>query len=120
VAAVLGAKPGEITFTAGATEANNTALLGVLRARGGGRVVSRPRHPEHGSGPLSDHTKPQRHEESSRFTFGEGDGVVRPSVGEGSAIPKFVKVRANDGKWRQSHLAAPALNCRRLLSVKAQ
>ena len=33
IAALLGADPGEILLTGGATEANNTALLGVLRAR---------------------------------------------------------------------------------------
>jgi cysteine desulfurase len=33
IAALLGANPGEILLTGGATEANNTALLGVLRAR---------------------------------------------------------------------------------------
>jgi cysteine desulfurase len=42
VAELLGAAPAEVLFTGGATEANNTALLGVLRARGGapGHVVS--------------------------------------------------------------------------------
>jgi cysteine desulfurase len=50
VAALLGAAPGEVIFTAGATEANNTALWGVLRARaGGGRrlqvVSSNVEHP---------------------------------------------------------------------------
>jgi cysteine desulfurase len=33
VAALLGVAPSELTFTAGATEANNTALLGALAAR---------------------------------------------------------------------------------------
>jgi cysteine desulfurase len=33
IAALLGADPGEILLTGGATESNNTALLGVLRAR---------------------------------------------------------------------------------------
>jgi cysteine desulfurase len=33
IAALLGAQAGEILLTGGATEANNTALLGVLRAR---------------------------------------------------------------------------------------
>lgn len=42
VAALLGCAEGEVVFTACATEANNTALLGVLEARGGppGHVVS--------------------------------------------------------------------------------
>lgn len=39
VAALLGASSAEITFTAGATEANNAALLGVLAARPRGRHV---------------------------------------------------------------------------------
>jgi cysteine desulfurase len=33
IAALIGARPDEILLTGGATEANNTALLGVLRAR---------------------------------------------------------------------------------------
>jgi len=49
VAALLGAAPGEVLFTAGATEANNTALLGLLRAGGDGRrrqlVSSNVEHP---------------------------------------------------------------------------
>ncbi len=42
VASLLGAAPREVIFTGSATEANNTALLGVLRARGGapGHVVT--------------------------------------------------------------------------------
>jgi cysteine desulfurase len=42
VAALLGCAAGEVVFTAGATEANNTALLGTLAARAGGpaQVVS--------------------------------------------------------------------------------
>jgi cysteine desulfurase len=42
VASLLGVGAGEILFTGGATEANNTALLGVLRSRAdrGGHVVA--------------------------------------------------------------------------------
>ena len=42
VASLLGAAPRGVIFTGSATEANNTALLGVLRARGGvpGHVVT--------------------------------------------------------------------------------
>jgi cysteine desulfurase len=48
VAALVGVEPDEVVFTAGATEANNTALRGALRARGGapGHVVcSAVEHP---------------------------------------------------------------------------
>lgn len=40
VAAWLGASPKEVVFTSGATEANNLALFGLVRARGGGHVVT--------------------------------------------------------------------------------
>lgn len=47
VAALLGAEPDEVLFTAGATESNNTALLGCLRSDGrpGGIVSSTAEHP---------------------------------------------------------------------------
>ena len=45
VAAVLGAHPEEIFFTSGATEADNWAIRGALRSRGGGVVTSRLEHP---------------------------------------------------------------------------
>ncbi len=42
VAKLLGARPGEITFTSGGTEANNFALLGAAMPAGarGGRIIS--------------------------------------------------------------------------------
>ena len=40
VAALLGARPEEIVFTSGATEANNLALLGTARLTGGGHLVT--------------------------------------------------------------------------------
>ena len=43
VAALIGARPSEIVFTSGATEANNLALLGA--ARGRRLVVSAIEHP---------------------------------------------------------------------------
>lgn len=48
VAALLGARPAEIVFTSGGTEANNLALLGALRAHGLARahvVTSAIEHP---------------------------------------------------------------------------
>lgn len=46
VASLLNALPSEVLFTGGATEANNTALLGVLRAGDPGHVVtSNVEHP---------------------------------------------------------------------------
>ncbi len=44
VALLLGAEPGRILFTSGATESNNLALFGVLRARGGHLVTTRIEH----------------------------------------------------------------------------
>jgi cysteine desulfurase len=45
VANLLGAQPGEIVFTSGATEANNLALQGVTAAREGGLILSAVEHP---------------------------------------------------------------------------
>lgn len=44
IAARVGASPGRIFFTSGATESNNLALKGVLRARPGGLVTTRIEH----------------------------------------------------------------------------
>ena len=47
VASALGARPSEVIFTAGATEANNTVIQGLLRAPVGGRhaVTTGTEHP---------------------------------------------------------------------------
>jgi cysteine desulfurase len=44
VAAVVGCLPGEVVFTAGGTEADNTAVLGAVRRRGGTAVCSAVEH----------------------------------------------------------------------------
>ena len=40
VAACLGCEPDEIVFTSGGSESNNTAIRGVVGARGGGHVIT--------------------------------------------------------------------------------
>ncbi len=40
VASLIGGRPGEIVFTSGATEADNLALGGTIRAAGGGHIVT--------------------------------------------------------------------------------
>ncbi|MEO5679665.1 MAG: cysteine desulfurase family protein, partial [Acidimicrobiales bacterium] len=44
VADVLGCRPGEVVFTAGGTEADNLAVLGVVAARGGTAVCPAAEH----------------------------------------------------------------------------
>ena len=44
VAEALGARPGEVVFTAGGTEADNLAVLGSCRARGGTALCSAVEH----------------------------------------------------------------------------
>lgn len=44
VAAVLGCDPGEVIFTSGGTEADNTAILGVVAQRGGTAVCPAAEH----------------------------------------------------------------------------
>ncbi|MCU1453675.1 MAG: putative cysteine desulfurase [Acidimicrobiales bacterium] len=44
LAEVLGARPGEVVFTSGGTEADNQAIAGVLAARGGVAVCSAIEH----------------------------------------------------------------------------
>jgi len=45
VAALVGAKPGEVVFTSGGTEADNLAVDGVVRATGGLPACSAAEHP---------------------------------------------------------------------------
>lgn len=40
VAALLGSEPREVVFTSGGTESDNLAILGTVRARGGGHVIT--------------------------------------------------------------------------------
>ena len=44
VADVVGCRPGEVVFTGGGTEADNTAVLGVVSSRGGVAVCSAAEH----------------------------------------------------------------------------
>lgn len=44
VASVLGCAPGEVVFTGGGTEADNTAILGTIAARGGTAVCPAAEH----------------------------------------------------------------------------
>jgi cysteine desulfurase len=44
VADVIGCRPGEVVFTGGGTEADNTAVLGVISLRGGVAVCSAAEH----------------------------------------------------------------------------
>jgi cysteine desulfurase len=44
VAAVLGCRPGEVIFTGGGTEADNTAILGTVARHGGSAVCSAAEH----------------------------------------------------------------------------
>uniref|UniRef100_A0A7C2JYY8 Cysteine desulfurase n=1 Tax=Schlesneria paludicola TaxID=360056 RepID=A0A7C2JYY8_9PLAN len=45
IAAILGAEPDEVLFTSGGTEANNTAVFGLVRGNGGTIVLSPAEHP---------------------------------------------------------------------------
>ncbi|MFK7992457.1 MAG: cysteine desulfurase family protein [Sandaracinaceae bacterium] len=45
VAQLIGARPEEMTFTSGGTEANNLAVIGGLAARGGTLILSPVEHP---------------------------------------------------------------------------
>jgi len=40
VASCLGCDPGEVIFTSGGSESNNTAIIGVVNASGGGHVIT--------------------------------------------------------------------------------
>ena len=44
IAAVIGCKPGEVVFNGGGTEADNTAIRGVLARRGGSAVCAAAEH----------------------------------------------------------------------------
>ena len=40
VAALVGARPGQVVWTSGATESNNLALKGVAQGRRGGHIIT--------------------------------------------------------------------------------
>jgi cysteine desulfurase len=84
VAALLGAAPREILFTSGATEANNTALAGVLaRSRGRHVVTTTVEHPSV--------------EEPLRALEGAGVAVTRvPVDADGRLDPEAVAAALRD------------------------
>jgi cysteine desulfurase len=75
LAASIGASPGEIVFTSGATEADNLAVLGVARARRGGHVVaSAIEHPA----VLDPVARLAQEGFATTLVPVDGDGLVRP------------------------------------------
>ena len=71
--AVLGVPPGGIVFTAGGTEADNLAVLGVLAARSGAVVVSAVEHPAVMEAALASG-------QEIRVAAVDADGLVRPDA----------------------------------------
>jgi cysteine desulfurase len=70
---VLGVPPGGIVFTAGGTEADNLAVLGVLAARPGPAVVSAVEHPAVMEAALASG-------QEIRVAPVDADGMVRPDA----------------------------------------
>ncbi len=102
VAHAIGARPGEIVFTSGATEANNLALLGAARFRreagDGDRVVSAATEHKSVLEPLH-----ALEEEGFQVTFlpVDGHGMVDPAavaavVADGGAILVSVMLANNE------------------------
>ena len=89
VAAILGAKPGEIVFTASGTESDNAALRGVALARrkqnGANRLVVSP----------TEHAAIQRTAEDLRDNYGF-DLTLLPVDGEGLVQPDDVAALGDD------------------------
>ncbi len=86
VAALIGARPGDIVFTSGATEANNLAILGF--ARGARRLNEAQRKPAERSGAvvISARTEHKAVLDPCRQLEREGLGVVYLTPGDSGRI----------------------------------
>lgn len=91
IASALKAQPGEIYFTSGGTESNNTAIMGVCRAARGRHIISTPL--EH---PATMNTLAKLQEEGWRVDFipVDRDGVVSLPAFEEMIRPDTVLVTA--------------------------
>ncbi|HWQ52733.1 MAG TPA: cysteine desulfurase family protein [Bryobacteraceae bacterium] len=89
VAALAGCDPREVVFTSGGTEADNLAILGAVRARGGGHVITSAI--EH---PAVLNTCAQLEREGSAVTYVRvgGDGVVDPEDVRSELRPETVLI----------------------------
>ena len=91
LAALLGCSPGEVVFTSGGTEANNTALKGVVEACGKARphlIVSTVEHPAI----LEPCRYLERHGASVTYLPVDGTGLVDPEDVAAAIRPETVLV----------------------------
>ena len=91
LAGLLGCSPGEVVFTSGGTEANNTALKGVVEASGKERphmVVSAVEHPA----VLEPCRYLERHGASVTYLPVDGMGLIDPGEVKAAIRPETVLV----------------------------
>jgi cysteine desulfurase len=114
VASCLACRAGEIVFTSGGSESNNTAIRGVVGARGGGHVItSAVEHPA----VLEVVRALEREGRISLTVVGvDGDGRVDPADVERALVPDTVLVTlmlANNEVGTLQPVAEVAAICRR-------